>query len=81
VSRLSVYSRADCGLCEELLAELRPWAQCRRLEVEVRDVDADPQARRRYGHRIPVLLLDGEPVCHGHLDLVELERLLGGDLR
>jgi len=81
VSRLSVYSRRDCGLCEELLAELLPWAQRRALEVEVRDVDADPQLRRRYGHRIPVLLLDGEPVCHGHLDLPELERLLGSGPR
>jgi hypothetical protein len=81
VSRLSVYSRGDCGLCEELLAELLPWAQRRSLEVEVRDIDADPQLRRRYGHRIPVLLLDGEPVCHGHLDVAELERLLGSDPR
>ena len=81
MSRLSVYSRADCALCEELLAELLPWAQHRALTVEVRDVDADAQARRRYGLRIPVLLLDGEPVCHGRLDLAELERLLGGESR
>ena len=81
MSRLSVYSRADCALCEELLEALRPWARQRALAIEVRDVDADPLARRRYGHRIPVLLLDGEPVCHGHLDLGELERLLGAAVR
>ena len=81
MSRLSVYSRADCRLCDELLEQLLPWAQHRALAVEVLDVDADPIARRRYGHRIPVLLLDGEPVCHGHLDLGELERLLGAAVR
>ena len=81
MSRLSVYSRADCVLCEELVASLLPWAQRRSLEVDVLDVDADPVARRRYGLKIPVLLLDGEPVCHGHLDVVELERLLGAGAR
>ena len=81
MSRLSLYSRADCALCEELLAELETWARRRSLEIEVRDVDADPVARRRYGHRIPVLLLDGEPVGHGHLDIPELERLVGGGAR
>ena len=81
MSRLSVYSRGDCALCEELLAALLPWARRRSLEVEVLDVDADPQARRRYGLKIPVLLLDGAPVCHGHLDVPELERLLSGGAR
>jgi hypothetical protein len=75
VSRLALYSRADCGLCEEMLAELAPWARARGLALEVRDVDADAAARRRYGYRIPVLTLDGEPVAYGTLDLEALERL------
>lgn len=75
MSRLAVYSREGCGLCEELLEELVPWARARGATVEVRDVDADPLARRRFGHRVPVLMLDGEPVAHGTLDLPALERL------
>jgi len=35
------------------------------------DVDADPAARVRYAHKIPVLLIAGEWVCHGHLDAEE----------
>jgi hypothetical protein len=75
VSRLTLYSREGCHLCEELLAELAPWAAARGASVARLDVDADPVARRRYGHRIPVLLVDGEPVAYGRLDWDALERL------
>ena len=74
MSRLALYSRDGCGLCEHMLAELAPWAAARGLEIEVRDVDADPADRRRYGYRIPVLTLDGEAVAYGVLDLAALER-------
>jgi hypothetical protein len=46
------------------------------FEVEVLDVDADPAARMRYGHKIPVLLFAGELVCHGHLDTEEVHKAL-----
>jgi Glutaredoxin-like domain (DUF836) len=75
VNRLTLYSREGCGLCEAMLAELAPWAQARDLAIDVVDVDADPDIRRRYGYRIPVLMLDGEPAAHVHLDVDALERL------
>jgi hypothetical protein len=39
-------------------------------------VDADPAARRRFGHKVPVLTCDGIVVCHGHLDRDAVARLL-----
>jgi hypothetical protein len=30
----------------------------------------------RYGHKIPVLLFAGELVCHGHLDVEEVDKAL-----
>ena len=74
MSRLVLYSREGCGLCEEMLHELGPWVAAHGATVEVRDVDADPLARRRWGLKIPVLLLDGETVACGRLDGAELER-------
>lgn len=74
MSRLLLYSREGCGLCDELLAELAPWAAAREQLVEVRDVDADPLLKRRYGLKIPVLLVDGEAVAYGRLDWEALER-------
>jgi len=75
VSRLRLYSREGCHLCEELLAELAPWAAAHGTAVTLADVDADPVTRRRYGHRIPVLLVDGELAASGHIDWDALERL------
>lgn len=75
MSRLTLYSREGCHLCEELLAELAPWAAARGASVTLADVDADPATRRRYGHRIPVLLVDGELAAAGRLDWPTLERL------
>ena len=74
--RLIVYSREDCGLCDEFVADLAAGLHGTGLVAEVRDVDADPLTRRRYGLKVPVLTLGGEIVCHGRLDLTELLRLL-----
>ena len=74
--RFTVVSREDCHLCDELLAQLRLFTADRAAVIDVVDVDSDPELRRRYGHQVPVLLLDGEPVCHGHFDADEVARLV-----
>jgi predicted thioredoxin/glutaredoxin len=48
-------------------------------QVELVDVDSDPELARRHGLHIPVLLLDGTVVCRTRLDSVELARLLRRD--
>lgn len=75
--RLTLLSRPDCGLCAEFLAEFEQLAQQMPLpDISVLDVDSDPELARRYGLEIPVLLLDGIPVCRHRLDRAELARLL-----
>ena len=71
-----MYSRPGCGLCEELLQELSALPEARGYPLDVVDVDADPSARMRYGHKIPVLLFAGELLCHGHLDAEEVHKAL-----
>ena len=65
----TVYSRPGCGLFEQMLEELAsvlPPAEAARVQVV--DIDADPELTRKYGTRIPVLLVDGEFVCAYRLD-------------
>jgi len=77
-ARLTLLTRSECGLCEEMqqalvqLAGVHPgfpgWS--------LQDVDEDAVLARRYGLDIPVLLLDGVKVCQHHLDVPALLRLL-----
>jgi hypothetical protein len=69
--RFLVHSRRDCGLCDEFIAELVALG----IAFEVRDVDEDPVAKRRFGLKVPVLTCDGSVVCHGRLDRAALARL------
>ncbi len=71
-----MYSRPGCSLCEEMLEELAALPAARGIAVQVIDVDRDPALRERYGHKIPVLLLAGELVCHGRLDTEEVHKAL-----
>jgi glutaredoxin len=71
-----LYSRPGCALCEEMLAALAALPECRGASVEVLDVDGDAHARSKYGHKIPVLLFNGELVCHGHFDADEVHKAL-----
>ncbi len=74
---LTLVSRRDCLLCDEMLAELRALGQTEKLPpIELRDVDEDPVLQRRYGLHVPVLLLEGTVVCRHRLDAGELRRLL-----
>ena len=75
--RWTVYSRADCSLCERMLEELAdllgPEAAA---AVEVVDIEGQPELERRYGSRIPVLMADGEFVCAYRLDGERVKALL-----
>ncbi|MGB8692791.1 MAG: glutaredoxin family protein [Steroidobacteraceae bacterium] len=76
-ARLTLVTRADCHLCEQLHNELEALRGRYPLPaVELVDVDADPQLLQRYGLKVPVLLLNDVPVCHFRLDRAELLRLL-----
>ena len=76
--RLTLLTREGCGLCEELLAELDTLRarQPAVPGVELVDVDSDPALHRRWGMKVPVLLLDGAMVCSVRLNTPELLRLL-----
>jgi predicted thioredoxin/glutaredoxin len=59
-----------------MLAQLAALPNAGSIVVDVVDVDLDPVTRTRFGHKIPVLLLDGQLICHGHLDAEEVRKAL-----
>lgn len=72
----TVLSRAECSLCEQLLTELaEELSPAEAAGVSVVDVDGDPALARKYGHRVPVLLADGDFVCDYRLDRERVRRI------
>jgi thioredoxin reductase (NADPH) len=61
-------SRAYCHLCHVMEAALHPLLAEYGVALEVLDVDADPELEACYDELVPVLLLEGEALCHYVLD-------------
>jgi glutaredoxin len=76
VSRVVVYSKPGCHLCEQALVALQALSGERAFELEEVDITSDEALHRRYFERIPVITVDGEEVCDYFLDeTLVLERL------
>jgi len=71
-----VYSRPNCGLCEEFQLQLAAILGPRAAQVRVVDIDSDPLLAGKYGDRIPVLTVDGDYVCAIRVDAERVRRFL-----
>lgn len=58
--RLTLYSRTDCHLCEEMLAVVQAVGPEFGAVLEEIDVDGDAVLAARYGFDVPVLLVNGD---------------------
>jgi glutaredoxin len=68
-SRLVLYARPDCHLCDEARDGLeRLSADGLVFELEEVDIDSDDELLRRFLERIPVIELEGEIVSELGLD-------------
>jgi glutaredoxin len=66
--RVTVYSHADCHLCERALQRLRELQGELLFELEELDIAADEQLQRMYFERVPVMALDGQELCEYFVD-------------
>jgi glutaredoxin len=57
-TRVTLYTRIGCHLCETAEAVLRAERHVSPFHLEVVDVDTDPELVRRYGVRVPVVAVD-----------------------
>lgn len=75
---VTVYTRADCHLCEEAIEMIEQVADDEEVVVELDliDVDADPDLRAEYGERVPYILVDDSPAFKYHVDERQLREKL-----
>lgn len=73
---LTLYTRADCHLCEEAKALLKPLLEEFGLTLIEVDVDTDPELAKRFGEEVPVIFLDGRKIAKHRVDPKQLRRRL-----
>jgi glutaredoxin len=73
---LTVYSRAWCHLCDDLLAALGPICEEMDADIEVVDIDVHPEFEQAHGERVPVVMGDGMELCHYFLDATAVRAYL-----
>ena len=70
-----LYTRADCGLCDDARGLLALYRAHLPPLVEV-DIDADPQLVKQFGTCVPVVEVDGRVRFRGRVSEVLLRRLI-----
>ena len=65
---LSIYTRAECHLCEEMLDALKSWQSRFNFKLKIVDIDQDSSLTDRFAARIPVLAAGDIEICQYRLD-------------
>jgi glutaredoxin len=72
-----LYTRLGCHLCEEAERVLREQRASVGFDLELVDVDRDPELARRYGVRVPVVAVDGDDLFEYEVPVDLLRARLG----
>lgn len=65
---IQVLGRQWCHLCHDMEVAVAPLAREFGAGLETVDVDLDAELEGRWDEWVPVLLVNGDYVCHYHLD-------------
>ena len=74
--RVTLYSRPDCHLCEIVERVLHHVRKNRPFELEVRNIDDDPNDQQKYTDDIPVVAINGTEIARHHLTAAAFEAAL-----
>ena len=74
--KLTLYSRKECCLCDEMKEVVREVAANIPVEIEEIDVDRSAPLRAEFGDQVPLLFVDGKKAFKYRVTAKELERRL-----
>ncbi len=79
VSKVTLYSKPDCHLCDVVKAQLTSVRKRVEFDLLTVDITTQPELWRRYRTRIPVVLIEGEEAFVYRINEEELVRRLTAD--
>jgi len=75
--RLTIYSKPDCHLCDDMKSIVRRAVAGRRdIQIEEVDISGNEDLLNLYGLEIPVLLIDGTKSAKYRISEGALRRML-----
>jgi len=74
--RLTLYSRRDCCLCDEMKAVIKAVGAKIAVDIEEIDVDTSAQLQEQFGSEVPVLFIDGRKAFKYRLTAASLAKKL-----
>lgn len=77
--QLTLLTRSDCHLCEEMAEVVRVVAEGGSFRLDQVDVDGDATLLDRYGDQVPVLLINGRRAFKYRLTAGALRRRLAAE--
>jgi glutaredoxin len=77
MKRVTLYTRVGCHLCEEAERVLQEEQAATPFQLDLVDVDRDPELARRYGVRVPVVAVDGVELSEYEVPVDLLRARLG----
>src|ERR1700682_6396464 len=78
---VTLYTRADCPLCEKAKGAMRAAMTLHRLPVTLHeiDVDLDPALQARFTTDLPVVYLNGGEAFRHHVDVGDFTPYVRGE--
>ena len=76
MTRLTIYSRPGCHLCDEMKEVVNRVSASVPLSLEEVDISGDAELERLYGVEIPVLMIDGRKAAKYRIAEADLLRML-----
>ena len=58
-AKLTLYTRKDCCLCDEMKSVIRQVGRTTPLELTEVDVDTSVELQEKFGDQVPLLLING----------------------
>ena len=74
--KVTLYSKADCGLCVQAEGMLRELQKKFQFSLEVVDIESEAGLFNRYWDKVPVVAVDGKEVAGAPIDPRALRALM-----
>lgn len=71
-----LYTRVECGLCDDASRVLRPLQRQLGFTLREIDIDRDDALRARFNDLIPVVMVNSRAIAQAPIDADELRKAL-----